>query len=256
MTPAGDRFRNLVAGPEDALALDEACLLIAAHQYPDLGIDAYLTRLDELASGCQAPTLAAIAEHLYSQLGFAGNDDAYYDARNSFLNDVLDRRTGIPITLSIVVIEVGRRLGIPLYGVGMPGHFLVGSAAGYFDAFAGVHLDAAGCAARFTAVRPDTPFDPSFLEPTGRRAIVSRILANLQGILFSTDLRDARWVVDLRRAIPDQTVAERRRIVQALAALGRFDAAADELMRMRAEVPEELADRFEREARRLRARTN
>ena len=86
-------------------------------------------------------------------------------------------------------------------------------------------------------------------------AILARVLANLQAIYFSTDLRDAAWVVELRRAIPDRSVAERRGIVQALAALGRFDAAADELLALRDDVPAQ-AEQFERDARRLRARTN
>src|SRR5829696_7811715 len=119
------RFLALFSRPDASLPLDEVALCIAAHADPDVDIAANLARLDDLAEKCPAPTLDALVTHLFRTEGFAGNRADYYDPRNSFLHEVLDRRLGIPITLSIVVLEVGRRLGVPLSGVGLPGHFLV-----------------------------------------------------------------------------------------------------------------------------------
>jgi regulator of sirC expression with transglutaminase-like and TPR domain len=251
-----ERFHALVTGPEEAIGLAEAALVVAAHQYVDLDVDEHLGRLDAIAAACAGSDLDAVRHHLYGTLGFAGNRDDYYDPRNSFLNDVLDRRTGIPISLAIVVIEVGGRVGVPLAPVGMPGHFLVGAGADVFvDPFTGHLLDATACVALYDELRPGPPFDPAFLAAIGPRAVLSRVLNNLQGIFFSSDLAAARWVVDLRRSIPGLSVAERRGVAQALASLGRFDAAADELLGLRADLPD-VADQLEIEARRLRARTN
>src|SRR5204862_32917 len=122
---ATGRFADLVNGREAELPVDEAALLIAAHAYPELDVAEQLARLDALALWCFAPTLDALVEHLFVDEDFHGNADDYYDPRNSFLNDVLDRRVGIPITLSVLTMEVGRRIGVPVAGVSMPGHFLL-----------------------------------------------------------------------------------------------------------------------------------
>ena len=133
MTSLRDRFAAVVrcdAGGE----LARGALEIARIAYPDLEPDVYLARLDELAAGARMNTSAgmppdavalAVGEHLFRTCGFLGNTDDYYDPRNSFLNQVLDRRRGIPISLSVVFIEVSRRLGLDVEGVGFPGHFLV-----------------------------------------------------------------------------------------------------------------------------------
>src|SRR5688500_562736 len=97
-----ERFVELVSGPEAALPLDEVGLLIAAHAKPGLDIPANLARFDELASEVRDPTLDGLRRLLFRDLGFAGNEDDYYDPRNSYLDDVLERRTGIPITLAVV----------------------------------------------------------------------------------------------------------------------------------------------------------
>jgi regulator of sirC expression with transglutaminase-like and TPR domain len=131
---AADRLTSLLSGPEEEINLAEAALLIAKDEYPALDINAYLHRLDELADGVQTrmpensgyeEMLIALNEFLFDEQGFAGNKNDYYDPRNSFLNDVLDRKLGIPITLSIVYMEIGRRLGLPLEGVAFPWHFMV-----------------------------------------------------------------------------------------------------------------------------------
>ncbi len=164
-----DRFAELLARPEPEIALDEAALLIAAHAHPDLDLDARLAQLDDLAARAAGLTSPELATQLFVAEGFAGNADDYGDPRNSFLDDVLDRHLGIPITLSVVMIEVGRRCGLELHGVGMPGHFLVGAGTGeWFDPFhAGTRLDLAGCAALFAQTHAGAPFRPQFLMPVG-----------------------------------------------------------------------------------------
>lgn len=128
------RLKELVSGPEATLDLAEAALVIAQEEYTDLHIVAYLRRLDELAETVRARSapdappeniIATMNHLLFKEQGFSGNANDYYDARNSFLNEVLDRRLGIPITLSILYMEVGWRLGLPLEGISFPGHFLV-----------------------------------------------------------------------------------------------------------------------------------
>ncbi|MCB1734529.1 MAG: tetratricopeptide repeat protein [Gammaproteobacteria bacterium] len=134
---AAPRFAtiNETLGLDDAqLGLADLALLLARDAYPELDVAHYLARLDEMAMEARANlpakadvfvTLAALNRYLFTEQGFKGNFDDYYDPRNSYLNEVLDRRTGIPITLSLVYIEVGRRLGLSLDGVSFPGHFLV-----------------------------------------------------------------------------------------------------------------------------------
>jgi len=133
-TPALDRLNDLVHGPEQDLDLAEAALLLAAAEYPALDIPAYLAKLDQLAARLRErlpqtadleQRLVSLNEFLFEELGFSGNTDNYYDPRNSFLNEVLDRKLGIPITLCIIYMEIGRRIGLQLEGVSFPGHFLV-----------------------------------------------------------------------------------------------------------------------------------
>jgi regulator of sirC expression with transglutaminase-like and TPR domain len=137
--PAGtddldEQFRQWMAQPDEAMDLAHGALLVARHAYADLDVAAQLARIDALAHalhtrlqpGAALPErIAALNRLLFDELGFAPNRDDYYDPRNSYLNDVLERRVGIPITLSVLYIEVGRRVGIPLQGVSFPGHFLV-----------------------------------------------------------------------------------------------------------------------------------
>ena len=131
-------FQQLVTLPDAAVPLAEAALIVACEEYPQLELSPYLDMLDHIADVAQerlAPsdgplkTIEEINSVLFEKFGFRGNTDDYYDPRNSFFNDVLDRRIGIPITLSTVYIEVSRRLNVPIAGVGMPGHFIVK----YFD---------------------------------------------------------------------------------------------------------------------------
>ena len=127
------QLAKLVRAPDSVFDMAECALIVAQHEYPDLDIQAYLQRLDQIAdrllqrlpSDAAKPHLLSMLNHyLFRELGYAGNLDNYYDPRNSFLNDVIDRRVGIPITLSIFYMEIGRRIGVNLQGVSFPGHFL------------------------------------------------------------------------------------------------------------------------------------
>ena len=255
------RFIEVVQGPEADVPLDEAALLIAKHAYPDLDVPAHLGRLDELADTCFAPTLDALVEHLFVDQNFHGNADDYYDPRNSFLNDVLDRRIGLPITLSVLTMEVGRRIGVPVAGVSMPGHFLLRDRVDpevFVDPFArGALLDRAGCEKRFHAVQgPGAQFDDSFLEPIGKRAILARMLANLRVVYVqASDRRALSWVLRLRTSVPGTRVQERAELASVLASCGDFAGAAGELEALADVLPDER-DRRLGEARRLRARLN
>jgi regulator of sirC expression with transglutaminase-like and TPR domain len=273
---AAARFAALVARPDEEIPLDEAALLIAAHARPELDVAAELGRLDDLAAGCKEPTLDGLTHHLFDELGFRGDTEDYQDPNNSYLDQVVRRRLGIPITLSVLTMEVGRRLDVALDGVGMPGHFLVRHRADpntFLDPFdGGRRLDAAGCRDIFTALGGTGPGDrgrppdsggvsrlqwqESFLAPVGARAILTRMLLNLQGVFLPASLRSATWVLELRLTIPGLPVAERLGLARALGSFGQFGSAAAALDRIADELPPEEAVTVRAESRALRARHN
>jgi regulator of sirC expression with transglutaminase-like and TPR domain len=246
------RFAALLAGPE--LPLDKAALLVAAHALPGLGVDDERARLDEIARGVTAPTVEAVRARLVDDLGFAGDRHTYHDARNSLLPEVLDRRVGIPLSLAIVAIEVGRRCDVPLVGVGMPGHFLVRSAVDdsrFLDLFHdGAQLDREGCREIFARLHVGAAWEERFLDPVGPVTIVSRMLANLANAYRRAGDREAlAWTIDLRLRLPGATERDRRELAVLLGAAGRYDEAADLL-----EVTGRTEDQHS--AARLRARLN
>lgn len=258
---ATERFAALLGGPELDVELDEAALLIAAHAHPGLDVEAQRRRLDDLAGDCPEATLESLVRHLFVDLAFAGDRDSYDDPSNSYLDSVLDRRLGIPITLSVLAMEVGRRLAVPLVGVGLPGHFVVRDALDedvFIDPFnAGAVLDRAACEAVIERLHGGSlPFDPRFLEPVGPRAIVTRMLANLKATFARRRERDSLlWVIRLRTLVPGVPPAERRELASVLAADGRFVEAAVELEDM-ADLDPSQRDALRAAARRLRARLN
>ena len=226
-----DRFGALIARGE-TLPLDEACLLIAARARPELDLGAELGRLDALADGVVGAGATAVVRHLCEDLGFAGDRATYHDARNSLLPDVLDRRLGIPISLAIVAIEVGRRRGIPLLGVGMPGHFLVREDDGsdrFLDVFDGGRvLDSDDCREVFERLHPRAPWDDAFLAPVGPPAIVARVLANLANAHRRAGDKDGLIAaLDLRLRVPGSTSRDRRELAVLLGSMGRFRQGAD-----------------------------
>jgi regulator of sirC expression with transglutaminase-like and TPR domain len=184
----------LVGGDDDAIDLPRAALLVAGEEYPDLDPTPYLERLDQLGgalrdrlAGETTPErqMAVLNTLLFGEEGFRGNGARYYDPRNSYLNEVLDRRLGIPITLSLVYVEVGRRAGLPLRGVGLPAHFIVA-----YDAPAGALVDPFNCGRPLSvadceqllrqAYGSSARLEPGHLAPTSPRHILARLIANLK----------------------------------------------------------------------------
>lgn len=189
-----DDLSDLAGLGDDRTPLAESALRIALLEYPRLDpapslreLDALARRAREIAGGSDAESLvAALNTTLFDEAGFTGNGSAYYDPKNSFLNEVLERRTGIPITLSVVYLEAGWRLGLALKGIGFPGHFLVGlESAGehsFLDPFnRGARMSRDECAALVPSGDDDaTHLDDMFFEPVTNRQILLRMLTNLK----------------------------------------------------------------------------
>lgn len=203
---------------DDRIDLLRASLTIARTEYPDLDIRNYVNRVEALASkvrlqiSADSPVVEMIDmlnRVIFHEMRFSGNREDYYDPRNSFLNDVLERRLGIPITLSVVYMEVARRIGLPLVGVGMPGHFLlkvydVEGRQILIDPFNnGAMLNAADCEQRMKVVYAgEMHFKPEYLLPVSRRQILTRMLNNLRHIYMSVrQFRKTLAIVDLVLAI-------------------------------------------------------
>jgi regulator of sirC expression with transglutaminase-like and TPR domain len=198
------RFTALVAGQDGAIDLAEAALWIAAEAYPGLDVAHYLRELDALAAAAaielrgidgDPARVRQLVHFLSVAQRFRGNQDDYYDRRNSFLNEVLDRRTGIPITLALVYTEVARRLGLALTGVGFPGHFLVkhpGPPELLIDPFSGRLLTTQECERRLQAVLGDEArLRPSHVAAATPREILIRMLRNLKQIAVGARDLDA-----------------------------------------------------------------
>jgi regulator of sirC expression with transglutaminase-like and TPR domain len=205
-----EAFAHLLARDDAKIDLAHGCLMIAQDAYPRLDVERYLGDIERMAMrlrGRMPQTLgaeervAALNEFLFEDLGYHGNVDEYYDPRNSYLNDVMDRKAGIPISLSVLYMAVGRRAGLPLEGVSFPGHFLVRlrMRAGVLvlDPFAaGAPLSEAELRERLQRVIPagitenvpvsELPLD-QFLEAATNRQILARVLRNLKGIYRESD---------------------------------------------------------------------
>ena len=255
-----ERFEALVRRPPASIPLDETMFVIAAHARPSLDIEGQLARLDELAHRCRPPTLDGLLDLLFVEEGFAGNTADYYDPANSLLDHVLDTRSGIPISLAVVVLEVGRRAGVPLRGVGMPGHFLLRDQVDrtlFIDPFdRGGRLDRAACIERFELMQPQTPFDDRFLDPVDNLEILTRVLNNLKGTYRQRNDRSSLvWVLRLRVAIGTVPQSERAELGMVLGGLGRYDEAAVALDEAATAHPSS-GEKYSMQAERFRARLN
>ncbi len=226
-------FEALIAGEDAAIDLAQAALLIANEEYPHLNVTYYLARLDalalrvrELAGVFESDTLPqlpreevleAINRVLFEQEHFHGNLDDYYDPRNSFLNDVLERQTGIPITLSLLYMEVGRRVGVQLEGIGLPFHFVVRcrlpDSMIYIDPYeSGRFLSEQECRERvLRLLKGRASFNPRWLEPVTHRQFLVRLLNNLKHIYVQKeDFERALSICDRILLLTPAAAPERR----------------------------------------------
>ena len=217
---AKSRFVRTVSVGGD-VALDELALLLPAAIGHATRVDlvAALTKLDELAATVSTPTIEGVCRSLFrGERALMGHRDDYYDPRNSFIEEVLETRRGIPISLSVIAMEVGRRVGVDLVGVGMPGHFLIAERPRqglvpdtFADPFHGGRvMDASGCARLFAELLGEAQrFDVRFLAMTPPMSIVERMLNNLKAVyLRNGDTARLRGVMALRAAFPGLGRAE------------------------------------------------
>jgi regulator of sirC expression with transglutaminase-like and TPR domain len=192
-------FSKEVKKPEADIRLDRAALYLAGEEYPEIDVHSYLAELDafasqialrEIAETAPADLARAIAHYLFDQVGLHGNTGEYYSPENSYLNRVLETRTGIPITLSLIFLEVARRLGLRCSGVGLPGHFIVGldDTGEYLDPFnAGIMLSAEDCrnlVQNMSGGRLE--WTDQVLAPYTKRDVLFRILNNLKSVYMQT----------------------------------------------------------------------
>ena len=193
-------WRRIAGMRDEDVSLAEGALWIAASEYPGLAIDDYLACLHDMAAKLRgrlradiatAEKLMALNHYLFDELGFSGNSDDFYDPRNSFLNEVIERRVGIPITLGVIYIEIGRRIGLGLHGVSFPGHFLVKCALRdgviVLDPYSrGVSLDVDELQQRLRAAGSSGDVDGAILAhllgAASNKEVLGRMLRNLKGI--------------------------------------------------------------------------
>jgi regulator of sirC expression with transglutaminase-like and TPR domain len=195
-------FSEIAALDESVFSLDRAALSIGLEEYPEMDIDHCLRRLDTLAARTevligQTPSAMSVIEGLnevlFIQEGLRGNNEDYYDPRNSYVNEVLDKKCGIPISLSVIYMEVARRIGFHLQGVGFPGHFVMKHSSREKE----ILIDAFN---QGRILRPNdlqelldhiyggtVSVQPAFLQPMDKKGIISRMLFNLKGIYYQKE---------------------------------------------------------------------
>jgi len=227
-------FAEVARSLDETMDLARPALLIAADEYPDLDIDRYLGHLDDLADAALCTTITdaqsdcdaarRLARFLAETCGFRGNTEDYYNPSNSLFSDVLEHRLGIPITLSLVLMEVGRRLSLPLVGIGFPGHFLVGCTPTcgseemlLIDQFEGGRvIGEEDCKKRLAAT--GATFDPlSHLQPISNRQFLLRMLGNLEAAYIQRrDIARAMRTIDRQMILCPDRVEDYRQLSQLL----------------------------------------
>jgi regulator of sirC expression with transglutaminase-like and TPR domain len=246
-------FYQEISQPDEQIDLAKAALYIAQEEYPDLDPNEYLNALDTMAAEVQERLPAqryplrivqSINQYLYNDLGFTGNTADYYNPHNSFLNQVIDRRSGIPLTLSLVYLEVARRIDFPMVGVGIPGHFLIRPEfedVGIFvDAFDGGNvLFPEDCQERLTEIyRQPVELKPEFLAPVTPRQLLLRMLTNLKFIyLHREEWEKALAAVERILLLFPEVPMELRDRGLIYYQLGRWVAASDDFETYLAKVP-------------------
>lgn len=250
------RLQEIVSGRDEDIDLAEAALLVAGHACPDIDIPRYLARIDELGENLKqrlpgeanvSQRIAALNQYLFGDLGFAPNAEDYYDPRNSFLHDVLERRVGIPITLCILYMEVGRRAGLALQGVSFPGHFLVKCTVDdgtvVLDPYSGgLSLGLADLQRRLREVQGgevSRAIIASLLVAASRKDIILRMLRNLKAIyLHEKDYGRALPIMDWIVATAPGQVPELRDRAMVYEALECFRPALADFERYLARCPD------------------
>jgi regulator of sirC expression with transglutaminase-like and TPR domain len=245
----------------EPVRLDEGALCIAAHARPDLDVDAWCTRLDDLAAACSEASFDGVRHELFTVCGFRGDVERYSDPQNSLLDAVLERRRGIPITLSVVMIEVARRLGVGVEGIGMPGHFIVRPSDRehvWCDPFnGGVLLRYDDCARLFDGIyRGTRALQPDDLAPVSGLAILARVLANLEHGPLGRDPQHLAWMCELHLAIPGVAFGDQLQLLRRLAGVADYQTVIAAYERVAAGLDDDLAAQVQAEGDRLRARWN
>ena len=189
-------FGSLAGKRDEDIHLAEAALQIAAQEYPSINVSSYVTLLENwgsdlkktFSSKSKKQKIGAINEFLFQKMGFTGNVEDYYDPKNSFLNDVIDRKIGIPISLSVIYLQLAWAFDLEAEGIGFPGHFLVcvktENGSLYIDPFHhGNTMTLEDCRKFWNDLtEAQMEFDQSFLHPLNKRQILGRMLRNLKGI--------------------------------------------------------------------------
>ena len=219
------QFAEATDRPDVQIDVARAAMLLAAAEYPQLNVERELFAFQRLAGAISSKFLDdndplycvnVISEYLFDDMGFRGDADNYYDPRNSYLNQVLERRTGIPITLSAVYMEVGRRLKVPLLGIGMPGHFLVRHSEIenlYIDTFSGgILLSEEECRNILSErTHGNLDWNPDLLKPVSNREIIARMIRNLKAIYMTDeDFVRALTVSEFALALDPHSAMDRR----------------------------------------------
>jgi regulator of sirC expression with transglutaminase-like and TPR domain len=266
MNAARSEFVRLVA--REPIPLARGALLIAREEYPGLDVDQYLDRITALAQQAEplvrsgADTVERVqllSSFLFGEQGFAGNREEYSDPRNSFLNEVLERRLGIPITLSVIYLEIGRRLGLNLYGVSFPAHFLVKAVDErgelIIDPFnAGTILDLEEIKARLAQVYGQpVELESAMLRAVGTRHILARMLRNLKSIYMTAgDWRRTLAALDRILILDARAADERLERAGLYERLECFQAALDDYQGFLSQAPDHRgADRARESVMRL-----
>lgn len=254
---ATSRFASVLAAPSISLA--EAALCIAECARGGVDLDEARAELERIAAAVEEDSLPGVITTM-DRMGFHGNEERYDDPRNSLLDLVLSRRTGIPITLSVVAIDVAARRGIDLLPVGMPGHFLVRAAADpdqFGDPFHARVLDRDGCRQLFEQLfGARRPLGPNDLDPVPAGAVLARMLNNLAAGRLGRDLTQLSWMVELHRRIPDLVPGDRVALATRLDSVGRYPDAAQQLDLAAECVAGDVATRLAARAAASRARLN